>query len=236
MKKIGIVESCYQDKFGTPRQPGLAPASLAWIRINKEWQPESALQGLSEFSHLWVIFEFHQNTNKTYHSKVHPPRMGGKQIGVFATRSPHRPNSLGLSLVKIEKVEGDSILISGIDLVDGTPVLDIKPYLPEIESIPEARSGWTSQAEERKIFVEWNEEQIAQISDWAEKIQKPELRRLIEQTLCLDPRPLVYRGYEGQSSPYREMHAVRIYDGDIHFMFKNPETIEIKKILIGPLV
>ncbi len=236
MRKIGIVESCYPDKFGTPRQPGLAPSSLARIQVYKEYQPEAALEGLSDFSHLWVIFEFHQNTNKTYHSKVHPPRLGGKQIGVFATRSPHRPNSLGLSLVKIEKIEGDSIWISGVDLVNGTPVLDIKPYLPEIESIPQALSGWTSQTEEKKIHIDWSEEQLFQVLQWSEKIRKPRLRQLIEETLGLDPRPLIYRGYEGQSSPYRETHAVRIYDGDIHFLFRNPEIIEIKKILTGPLV
>ena len=236
MKKIGTVESCYQDKFGTPRQPGLAPSSQARIRIDKEWQPEAALEGLSDFSHLWVIFEFHQNTNKTYHAKVHPPRLGGKPMGVFATRSPHRPNSIGLSLVKIEKVEGDSVWISGVDLVEGTPVLDIKPYLPDIESVPQALLGWTSKAEEKTISIEWSPEQVSLVSQWAEKIQKPQLRQLIEETLCLDPRPLVYRGYEGETSPYRETHAVRIYDGDIHFSFKNPQVIEIKKILIKSLV
>lgn len=236
LKKIGTVQSCYPDKFGTPRQPGLVPSSSARIQIDREWQPEAALDGLSDFSHLWVIFEFHQNTNKTYHAKVHPPRLGGKQMGVFATRSPHRPNSLGLSLVKIEKVEGDSIWISGIDLVDGTPVFDIKPYLPEVESIPQASSGWTSQTMDKEISIEWSEEQLILVSGWSEKIQKPRLRALIEETLGLDPRPLIYRGYEGQSSPYRETHAVRIYNGDIHFLFRNPHIIEIKKIVIGPLV
>src|SRR5262245_41456117 len=104
MKPIGYVKSCYRDKFGTPRQPSLSPLSTAEICIDKQWQPESALSGLDGFSHLWVIFQFHQNNQSRYHAKVHPPRMGGEPIGVFATRSPHRPNAIGMSVVKIEKI------------------------------------------------------------------------------------------------------------------------------------
>jgi tRNA-Thr(GGU) m(6)t(6)A37 methyltransferase TsaA len=227
METIGQIESCYRDKFGTPRQPGLAPSSWARLRLAKEWQPELALQGLEGFSHVWIIFLFHQNTNLRYHAKVHPPRMGGKQIGVFATRSPHRPNPIGLSLVKLEKIEGDSIYLSGVDLVDGTPVIDIKPYIPEVESIPTAKAGWVQEAPKNQIRIDWTDEQILLVQKWSERIQKPQLKQLIEETLCLDPRPVVYRGYEGSDSPYRQNHAVRLFDGDIHFAFKNPQLIEI---------
>ena len=230
MHIIGKIESCYRDKFGTPRQPGLAPSSWARLRISREWQPEQALEGLEGFSHLWVVFLFHQNTNLRYHAKVHPPRLGGKQIGVFATRSPHRPNPIGLSLVKIEKIEGDSIYLSGVDLVDGTPVLDIKPYLPEVESISAASSGWSKEAPKPQIQIAWTPEQEALVREWSERIQQPNLKKLIEETLGLDPRPLVYRGYEGGDSHYRESHAVRLFDGDIHFAFTNSETIEIRDI------
>lgn len=230
MQIIGKIESCYQDKFGTPRQPGLAPSSWARLRISREWQPELALEGLEGFSHLWIIFQFHQNTNLRYHAKVHPPRLGGKQIGVFATRSPHRPNNIGLSLVKIEKIEGDSIYLSGIDLVDGTPVLDIKPYLPEVESIADAKSGWAQEAPKPEIKIAWTEEQRKIVRDWAQRINQPRLIQLIEETLGLDPRPLVYRGYEGSESPYRQIHAVRLFDGDIHFAFQSPQVIEIRDI------
>lgn len=230
MQIIGVIESCYRDKFGTPRQPGLAPSSWARLRIQKEWQPESALEGLEGFSHLWVIFQFHQNTNLRYHAKVHPPRLGGQQIGVFATRSPHRPNPIGLSLVKIEKIEGDSIYLSGVDLVDGTPVLDIKPYIPEVESIPEARGGWSKEAPKSKASVQWTAEQEKMVQQWSERISQPKLKELIEETLSLDPRPVVYRGYEGEESPYRQTHAVRLFDGDIHFAFTSPDVIEIREI------
>jgi tRNA-Thr(GGU) m(6)t(6)A37 methyltransferase TsaA len=227
---IGLIESCYRDKFGTPRQPGLAPSSIAKLKIEKEWQPHLALTGLEGFSHLWIVFLFHQNTNLRYHAKVHPPRLGGQPIGVFATRSPHRPNPIGLSLVKIEKIEGDCIYLSGVDLVDGTPVIDIKPYLPEIESKPEARSGWSVQATEAKAQVFWTEEQAQVVQQWSEKISHPNLRELIEETLSLDPRPVVYRGYEGEISPYRQTHAVRLFDGDIHFSFISADRIEISEI------
>ncbi len=230
MEIIGVIESCYRDKFGTPRQPGLAPSSWARLQLKKEWQPELALQGLEGFSHLWVIFLFHQNTNLRYHAKVHPPRMQGEQIGVFATRSPHRPNPIGLSLVKIEKIDGDSIFISGVDLVDGTPVLDIKPYLPEVESKPEAKGGWSQDASKVKASVQWTPEQEEVVRQWAERISQPALKNLIEETLALDPRPLVYKGYEGTDSPYRQSHAVRLFDGDIHFAFSAPETIQIRDI------
>ncbi|MGZ5280056.1 MAG: tRNA (N6-threonylcarbamoyladenosine(37)-N6)-methyltransferase TrmO [Pseudobdellovibrionaceae bacterium] len=230
MEIIGVIESCYRDKFGTPRQPGLAPSSQALLRIKKEWQPELALQGLEGFSHLWVIFQFHQNTNLRYHAKVRPPRMGGDPIGVFATRSPHRPNPIGLSLVKIEKIEGDCVYLSGVDLIDGTPVFDIKPYLPEIESRPEARGGWSHEAPKSKATVQWTAEQEQIVQHWSERIGQPRLKLLIEETLGLDPRPLVYRGFEGEESPYRQTHAIRLFDGDIHFAFTSPQVIEIRDI------
>ena len=227
MKAIGFVESCYLDRFGTPRQPGLVKSSWGKIHLQKEWHPQQSLEGLSGFSHLWVIFVFHQNTNSRFHAKVHPPRLGGANMGVFATRSPHRPNSIGLSLVKIESIESDGVVVSGIDLVNGTPVLDIKPYLPEIEAIPEAKAGWSEQLVKTKITVLWSHEQLEFLAKWQSESGRSHLRQLIEETLILDPRPLIYRGYEGKASPYRETHAVRIFDGDVHFSFIDNERIQI---------
>lgn len=228
-KHIGVIESCYPDKFGTPRQPGLVSGALAKIKINREWQPEQALQGLEGFTHLWVIFEFHKNSNTRYHAKVHPPRLQGASIGVFATRSPHRPNAMGLSLVKIEKIEADTVFISGVDLIDGTPVLDIKPYLPSVESISDAKGGWADRVSSEALAVIWNQEQLDLIAKWSQQIQQPGLKDLIENTLRLDPRPQVYKG-EGEDK-YRDVHAVRFYNGDVHFSFIDSGSIEIKKIL-----
>lgn len=151
-------------------------------------------------------------------------------MGVFATRSPHRPNPIGLSLVKIERVEKDGIVLSGVDLVDGTPVLDIKPYLPEIENRPDAIGGWTQQVPQSNFQIKWSEGFSRQVDEWALRIEQPLLKQLIEETLRLDPRPLVYRGYEGGDSPYRQIHAVRLFDGDIHFRFISEMEIEIQDI------
>jgi tRNA-Thr(GGU) m(6)t(6)A37 methyltransferase TsaA len=139
---LGLLESCFKEKFGTPRQPHLVPGSLARLRVHPRYSPLHSLAGLGEFSHVWLISWFHLNTNKTFHPKIHPPRLKGGKIGVFASRSPHRPNPLGLSLAKLEKVEGDTLYFSGIDLIDGTPILDIKPYLPFSDSAPAPLAGW----------------------------------------------------------------------------------------------
>ena len=217
---IGFVESCYVDKFGTPRQPGLAPDSKAFLRLNPEWQPEDSLQGLDGFSHLWILFWFHKNNeNSRFHAKVFPPRMEGEKVGVFSTRSPHRPNPIGLSLVKIESVEKNGIWVSGVDVIEGTPILDIKPYLPYAEAKPDALGGWTAdKTKSQTIEIEFQCSE--KLEFW--KQRRPEIEALITQTLRLDPRPNVYKGYEGENSPYRSKHAVRLYEGDVHFEFETP--------------
>lgn len=226
---IGFVESCYIDKFGTPRQPGLAPDSKAFLRLNKEWQPEDSLQGLKDFSHLWVLFWFHKNSeNSRFHAKVYPPRMEGEKVGVFSTRSPHRPNPIGLSLVKIESLEKEGVWISGIDLIEGTPILDLKPYLPYAEALPDAQGAWTNRKlKKNPILIQFL--CVEKLEKWKQK--RPEIESLIRQTLSLDPRPLVYKGYEGENSPYRSKHAVRLYEGDVHFEFETPTEIKVFDIL-----
>lgn len=225
IKFIGVVESCYPDKFGTPRQPGLVPDSKAFLRLNKEWQPEDSLSGLDGFSHLWILFWFHKNSESSrFHAKVFPPRMGGDKVGVFSTRSPHRPNPIGLSLLKIESIEKEGVWVSGIDLIEGTPIVDLKPYLPYAESISDARGGWTeNKTQKAPINIEFLCTEI--LEKWKQK--RPEIENLIKQTLSLDPRPNVYKGYEGEDSPYRSKHAVRLYEGDVHFEFLTPELIQV---------
>lgn len=229
---IGYLESCYRDKFGTPRQPGLSPQSWSRLKIRADLQPEQALQGLDLFSHLWLIFVFHQNKVARYHAKVHPPRLGGESMGVFATRSPHRPNPIGLSLVEIVRIEKDSLILAGADLVDGTPILDIKPYIPEVEAKPEARTGWLDKAEKKHITVEFLPNAESVLNDWQARHPDKKLREIIVDTLKLDPRPVLYRGYESEESPYRSDHAFRLLEGDIHFRFTSAEKVEVFKILL----
>ncbi len=231
LKPIGYLESSYRGKFGTPRQSGLSPHAWSRLKIRADLQPEQALEGLEKFSHLWLIFIFHQNKTARYHAKVHPPRLGGESMGVFATRSPHRPNPIGLSLVELTQVEGDSLIFAGADLVDGTPVLDIKPYLPGLESKPEAKIGWLDRAEKKQIAVAFLPEVEPLLQDWQGKHPGKKLREMIVDTLKLDPRPVLYRGYESEKSPYRSDHAFRLLDGDIHFRFVSPENVIIFKIL-----
>jgi tRNA-Thr(GGU) m(6)t(6)A37 methyltransferase TsaA len=228
MQVIGHVQSCYPDKFGTPRQPGLTPLAKGFLKISAAFQPTQSLQELESFSHVWVIFYFHKNNRSRFHSKVHPPRLEGRTVGVFASRSPHRPNPIGLSLLEIEKVEADGIWVRGLDVIDGTPILDIKPYLKEIESKPEARSGWTEGLETRIFEIEWSPESLETLRLYEDGIGP--IRDLIEQTLSQDPRPLVYKGDTDNPSPYRDTHAVRIYDLDIHFRYLTDFNLRIEKI------
>ncbi|OYZ13431.1 MAG: tRNA (N6-threonylcarbamoyladenosine(37)-N6)-methyltransferase TrmO [Bdellovibrio sp. 28-41-41] len=227
---IGVLESCYLDKFGTPRQPGLVPTSFGRIRIFPEWQPADSLQGLEEFSHIWVLFHFHQNQVSSFKAKVHPPRMGGEKIGVFATRSPHRPNPIGLSLVKLDRIQDGYIYISGIDIVDGTPVFDVKPYLSYVESVPDAVSGWVQAKVDGDIAVIFPES--LEVKMTAIQKRHPSFKDLVVSTLKLDPRPTVYKGYESEkNSPYRQKHAVRIIQYDIHFEFISKEQIQVIDII-----
>lgn len=213
-----------------PRQSGLVAKTISELEIFPEWQPEFALQGLEGYSHAWLTFVFHLNTNTKYHPKIHPPRLQGEAIGVFATRSPHRPNPLGLSLVTIEKIELNKIYLGGVDLVDGTPILDIKPYLPQLENIPNARGGWASKDENKvvDISVHFTPESREDLQQWSKKSKHADLEEVIIDVLKQDPRPVVYRGFEEQNdSPYRNKHAFRLYDGDIHFQFTAADTVEV---------
>lgn len=232
LRPIGFLESCYRDKFGTPRQPGLSPHAWSQLKILPEWQPEQALQGLESFSHVWLIFLFHQNKVARYHAKVHPPRLGGQSMGLFATRSPHRPNPLGLSLVELVRIEKDTVIFAGADLVNGTPIVDIKPYLPEVEALPAARTGWLGTVEKKPIDVQFLSVAETALADWQLLHKDKDLRAMIIETLRLDPRPVVYRGYEQGASPYRSDHAFRLLNGDVHFRFLDAQTVEVFEIRI----
>ncbi len=233
MEPIGFLESCFRDKFGTPRQPGLVKNAWAKLRLRADLQPEESLQGLEGFSHVWLIWVFHQNKSARFHAKVHPPRLGGQTQGVFATRSPHRPNPIGLSLVELVRVEKDGIVVAGVDLVDGTPILDIKPYLPAVEALPQAKTGWPAEIPAEQIRVEFTLEAESLMEAWQKRLVDKPLRSIIEDTLRLDPRPIVYRGYEAGESPYRNEHAVRLFDGDIQFRFESPTLVRVFNILFA---
>ncbi|MBN3303821.1 TRMO methyltransferase, partial [Amia calva] len=133
---IGYIESCFSAKNGTPRQPTICSLSRASLQIRKSVfnNPEHSLLGLDQYSHVWIIFLFHKNGHLNYKAKVKPPRLNGLKTGVFSTRSPHRPNAIGLTLARLESITGDTLHLSGVDMIAGTPILDIKPYIPDYDS------------------------------------------------------------------------------------------------------
>ena len=144
MAAIGVVHSSYRERFAAPRQPSLDEPQQAEIRLNGGLNFEQALQDLDGFSHIWVLYWMH--LNRGWNPTVTPPRGPKVRRGLFATRAPHRPNRIGLSAVKLERIEGRVLHICGHDMLDGTPVLDIKPYIPYADSIPDASSGWLEEA------------------------------------------------------------------------------------------
>ena len=151
IRPIAHIKSDFTDKFGIPRQSGLVPELTARIVFEPEYRDPNALVGLEGYSHLWLIWQFstvaaEYGAGKSWRSTVRPPRLGGNaRRGVFATRSPYRPNALGLSCVELAGIENGDILVKGADLLDGTPIFDIKPYLPYVDAHPEARGGFTEQ-------------------------------------------------------------------------------------------
>ena len=184
---IARIHTDFPKKFGIPRQSGLIEDLKAEIIFEPEYRNPDALRGLEEFSHVWLIWEFSKAVREEWSPTVRPPRLGGnKRLGVFATRSPFRPNPLGLSCVKLEKIEVDPELgpvlrVSGADLMDQTPIYDIKPYLSFVDSHPDALGGFTDRTKEYSLEVEIPEVEL-------EKME-PEKRESLRAVLAHDPRP-----------------------------------------------
>src|SRR5690606_10231787 len=140
LSPIGILRSCFKEKFAIPRQPHLAPAARGVLELQPPFDTGTAIAGLEHVSHVWLLFMFHQTLEDKPRLKVRPPRLGGNAtVGVFASRATHRPNGIGQSVVKLDRIEPGRLWLSGIDLLDGTPVLDIKPYVPYADVVAEAR-------------------------------------------------------------------------------------------------
>lgn len=222
---IGHVHTCYGEKFGVPRQPGIVADAWGELVFEPEFRAADAVRGLEGFSHVWVIFVFHENaSSKVGHGSdwkplVRPPRLGGNQkVGVFASRSPFRPNPIGMSCVKLESIDyshpdGPVLKLSGVDLVDGSPVIDIKPYLPYADSLSEASGGFANEAPSIQRVVRWDG------GSEPEKISA-QLRQLIESSLAADPRPAYQQGDDDSGREYGcliESYNVRwlVRGGDI---------------------
>ncbi len=214
-RPIGVVRSCFKQKFGIPRQSGLASEARATLEFHPPFDRAEAFEGLDAFSHIWLLFWFHHNPPaRPWKPTVRPPRLGGNtRRGVFATRSPFRPNPIGLSVVELTAVERRGgrvrLHLKGVDLLDGTPVLDVKPYLPYVDRVEQARGGFASAPPTTSLPVEFTPAAQARLRQLEQ--HHPGLETLIRQLLASDPRP-AYR--QGEDSSHQGM---RLYDFDLRW-------------------
>ena len=221
---IGFFHSPLKSKFGIPRQSGLDSELTGYIVFEPAYRQAEAVRGLEEFDFLWLIWCFSANRTEGHSLTVRPPRLGGnKRMGVFATRSPFRPNRLGLSCVELDHVEmhptwGPVIHVKGADLMDGTPIFDVKPYVAYADAHPEARSGFVDQ-------TAWEPLEVRVADEWAQLFSEEELSAL-KATLAQDPRP------QYQDDPER-IYGMPYLDKDVRFRVSHRvlEIVEVKKIM-----
>ena len=207
---IAHIRTDFPAKFGIPRQSGLVDALAGEIVFTEKYRDASALRGIEGYSHLWLIWQFSESVTERFCPTVKPPRLGGnRRVGVFATRSPFRPNPLGLSCVKLTGVEwhtptGPVLHVAGADLMDGTPIYDIKPYLPYADCHPEATGGFTDDIDYPRLTVDFPEAMLARIPE--------EKRAALYEVLAQDPRP----GYRGEADERR--YGVQFAGFDVRFV------------------
>ncbi|HDR1021781.1 TPA: tRNA (N6-threonylcarbamoyladenosine(37)-N6)-methyltransferase TrmO [Pasteurella multocida] len=233
LQPIAIIHTPYKEKFSVPRQPNLVQDGTGVIELLAPYNQPESVRGLEDFSHLWLIFQFDKVPTGKWSPTVRPPRLGGNQrVGVFASRATHRPNPLGLSKVELRKIEcqnGKVLLHLGpVDLVDQTPIFDIKPYIAYADSEPSAKSGFAQDKPESKLNVIFSEKAQTQI----EKIDKnrPHFARFIQEVIAQDPRP----AYQ-QHKVSERIYGICLYEFNIrwHIQEANPTQaiiLEIEKV------
>ncbi|WP_131978004.1 tRNA (N6-threonylcarbamoyladenosine(37)-N6)-methyltransferase TrmO [Cricetibacter osteomyelitidis] len=215
LQAVGIIHTPYKEKFSVPRQPDLVQDGVGVVELLPPYNQPEVVRGLEQFSHLWLIFQFDQIPQGKWQPTVRPPRLGGNQrVGVFASRATHRPNPLGLSKVKLRKVEcadGKVLLhLGAVDLVDGTPIFDIKPYIAYADSEPNAQSGFAQDKPQAKLQVRFS--QSAQSA--VEKIEKnrPHFGRFIRDVIAQDPRPAYQQG-----KPSNRIYGMLLYEFNVRW-------------------
>lgn len=224
---LGHIHSCFSDKFGIPRQPGLCRHARGHIALLPPYNDREAFRGLEDFSHVWLTFLFHQTPETGFRPLIRPPRKGGnRKQGVFASRSPFRPNRLGLSLVRHHGLFSEQghlcLALSGLDLVTGTPVLDIKPHLPWCDAPAEATAGWAEQPPQ-PVPVDFHPAALTQLARWEEAY--PGLEALIRDLLGQDPRPAYKKSGEDP-----RIYGIRLYNIDVHWQV-NHGRVQVKDLI-----
>ena len=234
-RAIGTIKSCFQEKFGIPRQPRLETESISELILSPPYNDPNTLREIEQFSHLWLIFIFHQTQSTGWKPLIRPPRLGGnKRIGVFASRSTFRPNPLGMSaveLISIKQENGNvSLLLRGCDLLNGTPIVDIKPYIPYSDSISHAKAGFAPTAPKvlfKVQFTDKAQQQCKQFESEQNKQQQDlhvDLKKLIVQILQLDPRP----SYQQQAG--ERVYAMHLYNFDLRWRYCENSTILVLEL------
>ncbi|MFK0572665.1 tRNA (N6-threonylcarbamoyladenosine(37)-N6)-methyltransferase TrmO [Endozoicomonas sp.] len=236
-KQIGIIHSCYKQKFGIPRQPGIVTAAEATLELLPPYNQENLVRGLDGFSHIWIHFIFHQTMDEGWRPTIRPPRLGGRQrMGVFATRSTHRPNPMGMSVVALKGIESGNgklkLHLGAADLLNGTPVIDIKPYLPYADALQNAKGGFAP-LPINMGDVHFSETALEQCLRY-EKRTSRNLILLIEQVLEQDPRPAYLRGTTERrhGTALWDLNVVWEHTGD-HFLVTALEPLNLNNTTNG---
>jgi len=219
---IGHIQSPYKQKFAIPRQPRLVPEAKAKLVFTADFNREEFVRGIDEFTHIWLLFRFHETADKGYSAMVRPPRLGGNERkGVFATRATFRPNAIGMSAVSLEGIEYKngqlSLLLAGIDLLDGTPIIDIKPYLPYSDAMHDASAGFADTRPETQMSVEFTPEVTSFIE---QQTQYPDLHNFISNVLKQDPRPAYKKQKDGEQS-----YGMTLYNYNIRWQVNGEHNV-----------
>ncbi|MFZ5571524.1 MAG: tRNA (N6-threonylcarbamoyladenosine(37)-N6)-methyltransferase TrmO [Thermodesulfobacteriota bacterium] len=229
-RPIGYFHSCFKEKFGIPRQPGIVENARGQLELLPDHGSPDTVRGLEDFSHIWLLFVFHAVTHRRQRTTVRPPRLGGnRRMGVFATRSGFRPNPIGMSVAELEGIsrrQGSLLLhLKGIDLLDGTPVLDVKPYLPYADAVMKATGGFAETEQPPLLRVEFDPEPLRHCMD-REAADIPELHRFIVQMLENDPRPAYHRKH-----PQPKTFGTKVFDLEVRWVVSGDQArvIEIRQ-------
>jgi len=222
LETIGIIHSCYPEKFGIPRQPGLVKSATARLVLCEPYNRVEMVRGLEEYSHIWLQFVFHKTLAEGWRPTIRPPLLGGKKrIGIFASRSPHRPNHLGISVVQLQKIvcEGKEVFLelAGVDLLDQTPVVDIKPYIAYSDRVEGVRNGAASPPDCHFPVLFTSE-----AADFCQRYESESgraLKQLISETISHDPRPAAHRGVE-------RAYGMHLWDVNVRF-YKHMDCFEV---------
>jgi tRNA-Thr(GGU) m(6)t(6)A37 methyltransferase TsaA len=225
---IGYVNSPYKEKFAIPRQPGLVNSAKGTITLTGNANNPDLVRDLAQFSHIWVLFVFHGNQNQGWKPLVRPPRLGGnKKIGVLATRSTFRPNPIGMSVVKLDAIDIKDqqviLHISAMDLLNKTPIIDIKPYVPYSDSLAHAKAGFAQSQPSTDLQVTFTKQAHLEVIKYSQNI--PDLATFIEQVLAQDPRPAYKQGKSDD-----KIYGMNLYDLNIQWKILDNKKCQVIQI------